>query len=150
MQGTLFTGLHSRASFVEETIELKFSVKHLSGNYLHDVYEADVESPSGEVHVVENGQYINGPLGEAEEEIGLSSDLSKEDAIRIARNAVINGWIEKRGLPEDIFLDFSVAAAISSDYQSGSLGRVWIVTFLPDDEILCMYFYPYIVVMDSE
>ena len=73
------------------------------GNYLYDVYEANVDSPSGAVNVVQNGQFSNGPLVEAEEVILLSNDLSKEDAINIARNAVISGGIEKRGLPEDIF-----------------------------------------------
>jgi len=125
--------------------------------YWMTIYVANVDSPSGQAHVYQSAKESDGPVivawdNRPEDERPRPGDLSEEEVVRIAKNAVIGEWLEMRGLPEDIFASFRVTTGISPNYTWADqpFGRVWVVQFKSDDDILHAYFNHIIVIINSE
>ena len=142
--------------------DLKFKQKAQVMDFSRDiywlnVYVANVDSPSGQVHVYQNAQESNSPLiipwdERPEDQRPRPGDLSEEEAVSIARNAVSGEWLERRGLPEDIFAGFQMTTGIAPGYawSDQPLGRAWVVQFMSDDNIIHAYFNHVIVILNSE
>lgn len=106
----------------------------------YDMYYVELFSPSGEVFYFREEQGDDRIFGGEGLEILEPDDISEEEAVEIARKAVLAAFAEKDRLTEDVFRDFAVGAGFM---QSDEFGRVWTVSFVSSDEIIYNFFGSY-------
>lgn len=113
----------------------------------YDMYRVQIKSPSGEVFFFWKEQGDDGIYGEGVDELPGPNDISEEEAVQIARQAVFDTCAEEHRLTEEVFRDFW---AIGGFIPNHEWGRIWIVSVTPSDEIIYNFFGSYNVYVSSE
>ncbi len=116
----------------------------------YDLYRAQLYAGSGEVYYTGREMVDDRVLDGGEEEaplLPLPTELSREAAVRVARDALLEAFGEARGLTADILRAFTPALVLEPDAGEG---RFWRIFLAAGDAVLSQSFGSFEAVLSAE